>query len=207
MRYFKYKPQRNMGKIWELFYGLSDVQLLEAKEKNASRRSDYKPFEYVYEAISSAMRMSLSELQEFNVESYQYKTHQYVKMNKSNQAKKVMSFVEDREEVQLYGVILSSQIADDRYSADEDVIIQDWFDSSIARLRKIRKFVILDKGIDLVVVLEKALNNVQDFVLRLKNLTDSDDEIKDIVEGLLSGGDPGMLQEKLSLMLLEEAFR
>lgn len=203
MNYFNYQPEGTLGRVWSLFAGLDRIS--EEEKLCKSRRSC--AYSHTLEIVNAAMNGSLStedaDVEEFNLEAYEFRCRENDTKNKIKQTEKLLYIVdstgEDDESVG-FGDISERKLK----SVEESFEILESltsFESNLLKLYNIRSEYIRDRGVDVVGVLSSSLKGIPDAVSQIKELIGENSRLRDLVVSLCEDGSEGLLMSRLETAL------
>lgn len=198
MFYFDYQCG-NMGMIWNLFSGLSEM----TDEEKLGTAKNGCSFSHTLEIVSAALNKANSDImtEDFDLRAYESKCRENDKVVAFNSASKVLFIVDEDsssdEESVGYGDISNRKLKKKEEAFDMLLSSYD-FEKSINELFNIRNKYIKEKSIDVVQALVSSLKGIPEAIDVIKKLSDSDNVFKELIADLCSM-ESGMLLAKLEM--------
>lgn len=209
MRYFKYHYNDKAGRIWSLFSSLAEEQ---QNQSEFGLSCDYShTLEIVKAAMSGSIALDDENLENFNLKAYEYKCKENDKIVRFNNAKKELFIVDgfsmdsdSKESPKVkYGDISEKSVMSLRTSSlDLDNIVNNAsFNNNLENLLNIRTKVMVEYGVDVVIALSEALKGVSDAIDNIKQISDRDEYVKNVIIALCSSAEENRLAESLAASL------
>lgn len=145
-----------------------------------------KDLDFTLEAIDSIMETGINPARKFNLKGYIYNARVNDIMSASRKEKKVLHIYNAGEENEEDSTGVCENIISDGTDQYEDLILADELRYTLIKLKKIYTDILIHFRLDIWGCLEQAVQGVPSAQKRLKDITEEDAQIGEVIYILLS---------------------
>lgn len=183
MRFFKYSPKIRTGLLWNQLHSL-------ASTKKTFKKDELNKYEHTSDIVTSALNGSFDINQTgFNHLAYEARSRSHDDISVQKKRSKVWNIIDssssEEEAGPQYGDVLDSKVLKDFEEAFDEIECSETLRKGIEVLVDYREKISREYGLDVMVSFRMSLYRNPDAVEAIRELCESDEEVKDTITDVL----------------------